>query len=427
MSGNLRDDRRHSAFEVTPTPPPVAVAYNEQPYDPRFGFDLLQPPPGLLPLHPPFAAPAGRGRPPATRAQLAFRAALAVAVAAAVVFMVVRAVTGMQPVAVSAWRAVEPASRALFLAERSARAGAGADVMVAPQVFARLYGSSPPPSIRHEGYASIRGGVLFTPESFAPTGSSYDLLVHFHGNTQLVRESAEAAGLNAAVAVINLGIGSGPYEDAYAQPGMFEALLGDIDRAVAQRGLPSPRLRRIALSSWSAGYGAVSKILELRRGTEAVDAILVTDGIHCGFTTERPGALNTIQLASFARAAQLAAAGQLLFTITHSEIDPIAYASSSATATYLLDAAAGRTVEQAPAFEAPPHLHLRAAEGAVSKKLEKQMIPTTEATVGGLHVRGYRGNTPEHHMAHLLQMAATVLPELVTRWRSGGDSPSSTR
>ncbi len=55
------------------------------------------------------------------------------------------------------------------------------------------------------------------------------------------------------------------------------------------------------------------------------------------------------------------------------------------------------------------------------------MIPTTEASVGELHVRGFRGNTPEHHMAHLLQMASTVLPELVERWREGGDPPSSGR
>jgi hypothetical protein len=43
------------------------------------------------------------------------------------------------------------------------------------------------------------------------------------------------------------------------------------------------------------------------------------------------------------------------------------------------------------------------------------MVPTGEARVGGLHVRGFRGNTPEHHMAHLLQMGATVLPELSAR------------
>lgn len=320
-----------------------------------------------------------------------------------------------------------PVSRALLLASRSVAEGAAARVLVAPEVFARWQGATPPPEIRHDGYASIRGGVLFTPETFRPAGSSYDLVIHFHGNTQLVRESAEVAGLNAAVAVINLGIGSGAYEELYAQPGVYESLLADIDRALAQRGLPTPKLRRLALSSWSAGYGAIAKILELRRGIDALDAILVTDGIHCGFVPDHPSGLNTLQLASFARAAQLAAAGQVLFTITHSEIDPIAYASSSATANYLLGAAAGHPVERSRSLEAPPHLRLRAAEGAVSRKLEKQMIPTTEAAVGELHVRGFRGNTPEHHMAHLLQMASTVLPELVERWREGGDPAPPSR
>jgi len=36
--------------------------------------------------------------------------------------------------------------------------------------------------------------------------------------------------------------------------------------------------------------------------------------------------------------------------------------------------------------------------------------------VGSFRIRGYRGNTRGHHMAHLFQMGATVLPELAQRW-----------
>jgi hypothetical protein len=448
MKGNPKSEGGHAASGPTPTPPPVAcdaqgytspafdrvppaVPSSPPPWEAGGPPGSWTPPPGSwmppppMPL-PPLAVQGGRA-PRRAPARLLLWAALLLSLAGAFVFAVSRAVVAVSPAATAAWRAAAPMSRALILAEQSARTGAGADVLVAPQVFSRWVGSTPPLSIRHEGYASIRGGVLFTPDTFKPTGSSYDLVVHFHGNTQLVRESAEVAGLNAAVAVINLGIGSGPYEDAYAQPGMYEALLADIERALAQRGLPSPRLRRVALSSWSAGYGAVSKILELHRSIDTLDAILVTDGIHCGFLPEGPDGLNHLQLAAFARSAQLAAAGEILFTITHSEIDPITYASSTATANYLLDVATERSVERVPSREAPPHLQLRAAEGAVSKKLEKHMVPTTEAAVGSFHIRGFRGNTPEHHMAHLLQSAATVFPELAERWRTGGDSPPSTR
>ncbi|WP_437734796.1 hypothetical protein [Sorangium sp. So ce1335] len=462
MKGNVRADRLPADLSMTPTPPPVTVIQGPLegglPLDPPpLGATPAQDEPGLLldppplgaappwdepgfppgvhgapgdsPLHMAGVAPYGSWSAPSAEERRARRwhalaaFVLAAATVIGVVALTARAIAArMLPGAsAEAFPAMTPVSRALLVASRAARDGAAARVLVAPEVFARWQGSTPPPAIRHDGYASIRGGVLFTPESFKPTGSSYDLVLHFHGNTQLVRESAEVAGLNAAVAVINLGIGSGAYEELYAQPGMYESLLADIDRAVAQRGLPTPRLRRVALSSWSAGYGAVAKILELRRGVDNLDAILVTDGIHCGFAPEQPSGLNTLQLASFARAAQRAAEGQILFTITHSEIDPVTYASSSATASYLLGAAAGYPVERTIALDAPPHLRLRAAEGAVSKKLEKQMIPTTEAHVGELHVRGFRGNTPEHHMAHLLQMASTVLPELVERWSVGGD------
>ncbi|WP_437590661.1 hypothetical protein [Sorangium sp. So ce1000] len=451
----MRADGSPADLSPTPTPPPVTVVQG----CPDRGLPLDLPPLGVAPVlqeqpfPPDFAAPtlhgtspfpvvAGAGPygswsapSPGERRARVWRALGAFFLAAATVIVVVavsvRGIAARMPAAsAEAFHSLTPVSRATLLALRSAREDAEAKVAVAPEGLERWQQASPatpPPAIRHDGYASIRGGVLFTPETFRPTGSSYDLLLHFHGNTQLVRESAEVAGLNAAVAVINLGIGSGAYEDLYAQPGVYESLLADIDRALAQRGLPTPRLRRVALSSWSAGYGAIAKILELRRGIETLDAILVTDGIHCGFVPEQPSGLNTLQLASFARAAQNAASGQLLFTITHSEIDPIAYASSSATASYLLDVAAGHPVERSPSSDAPPHLRLRAAEGAVSKKLEKQMIPTTEARVGELHVRGFRGNTPEHHMAHLLQMASTVLPELVQRWHIGGDPPSQDR
>ena len=268
--------------------------------------------------------------------------------------------------------------------------------------------------LHREGYGHIPGGVLFVPRTFASADGRYDLYLHFHGNTRVVLESAEHAGLDAIVAVVNLGVNSAPYLDAYAVPGSLEALLDSIDRAVAERGLTSPRLRRLAVGSWSGGYGAVSRVLELgRESREKLDAVLVLDGIHCGYLEEDPKALNVRIISPFLYAVKHAAAGQMLFSITHSEIEPAGYAGTQRTAGYLLDVV--RASRGAPGI-APEHVQIRAAEGAVSKKLEKRMEPLSETVVGTFRVRGYRGNTPEHHMAHLLQMGATVMPELVERW-----------
>jgi hypothetical protein len=261
----------------------------------------------------------------------------------------------------------------------------------------------------------VRGGVLFVPSTFASAGGDYDLLIHFHGNTAVVRESVEVAGLNTIVVVVNLGEGSRVYSDFYRLPGSYERLLAQVERRLVSRGLERPRLRRVALSSWSAGYGALSKILALRKGDDPLDAVMVSDGIHTHYLPEAPDQLNPRVMAPYAALAARAARGDLLFSITHTEVDPRAYASAEATSSYLLEAVGG---ERYPRYSGVGrHVQLAAAEGAVAKKKEKRMVLESEGRVGDLHVRGYLGETKEHHMAHLLQMAGTVLDELAERWR----------
>jgi hypothetical protein len=262
----------------------------------------------------------------------------------------------------------------------------------------------------------VRGGVLFVPSTFASSDGRYDVLIHFHGNTAVVRESVEVAGLNTIVVVINLGEGSRVYRDFYRLPGSYERLLGQIQRRLLSRGLRRPTLGRVALSSWSAGYGALSKILSLRKGEDPLDAVMVTDGIHTHYLPEDPTKLNPRTMAPYAQLASRAARDELLFSITHTEVDPRAYASASATSIYLLDAVGGERFPRDPGVGGRPRAS-RVGQGAVSKKKEKRMLLESEGRVGSFHVRGYLGETKEHHMAHLLQMAGTVLLELAARWR----------
>ncbi len=271
--------------------------------------------------------------------------------------------------------------------------------------------------IRRDGHVSIPGGILVFPESFRPhSDGSYDLLIHFHGNTAVVKESTEVSKLDAAVAIVNLGIGSQVYEEYYTVGGTYEELLDAIQAGVKQRGLKNAKLHRVALSSWSAGYGAISSILVSRKGRDDLDAVPVLDGIHGSWDE---GHLNAAQMRPFTQLAQRAAAGQIYFGITHSEIDPLAYAGSTATADYLI-ASVGATRQPLDAVrDAPPYLSLESMKGAVSKQREKKMEPTGEARIGTFHVTGYRGDLKEHHMAHLFQMGATLLPELVQRWSVG--------
>jgi hypothetical protein len=64
-----------------------------------------------------------------------------------------------------------------------------------------------------------------------------------------------------------------------------------------------------------------------------------------------------------------------------------------------------------------PEIPAFTASHGVPKSKMMIMKPTTEAHAGALHVRGYTGETPEHHMAHLIQMASIALPYLAERWK----------
>ncbi len=108
-------------------------------------------------------------------------------------------------------------------------------------------------------------------------------------------------------------------------------------------------------SPWSAGYGADRQDpgAPPRHRGHSTRSSSPTASTAASSRSSR--AAQPCSSPSFARAAQLAASDELLFTITHSEIDPIAYASSTATASYLLDAAAGQaTVERSPASDGSP-------------------------------------------------------------------------
>lgn len=269
--------------------------------------------------------------------------------------------------------------------------------------------------VRREGHVFVNGGVLHAPPSFRSDDGQFDLVMHFHGNTQLVEESVNAAKVNALVYVVNLGIGSGAYEDRYAAPGVFEDALDRIRDSAEKRGLRGAKLRRVALSSWSAGYGAVSKIIDSRKSFDRIDALLMLDGIHVAYVDQKQRTNpDQIRLQPFIRFAKEAAEGRKLFTITHSEIKPLAYASAAETAGELLRAVGA---ERAEARVEPPRVTMPALVGIMAKEAERWLQQTTEARLGDLHVRGYVGQTPEHHMAHLVQMSVTVLPELAERWK----------
>ena len=249
-------------------------------------------------------------------------------------------------------------------------------------------------------HVTRQGRVVFIPEGCRSVESPYDLVVHFHGAPTSLEPTYEKSGIGGVLAIFNLGIGSGAYEDAFSPRGAFEEALARVADVVAERCPGASKVqRRIALTGWSAGYGAIWKVLDRQVLADRVDAVLLADGLHAGFEPDRKAQrqVNAAQMAAFSLYADRAAAGEKLFAMTHSSI-MTPYASTTETSNFLL------MQQNVP----------RVAHDTFGPRPGMQLL--SRADRGGLHVQGYTGNDPPAHCDHLHAMGETLFPYLRDLW-----------
>lgn len=256
-------------------------------------------------------------------------------------------------------------------------------------------------------------GLLYVPSSFSSDDGTFDLLIHFHGYPPLVQDSVEAAELNAVVLSVNLGLGGGPYKARMAYRDAFDDVVKRIEDHMSEKGLKEAKVGRVAVSAWSAGYGAVFTLLQDPERGQRVDALLLLDTPHGSFV----GGSRKVQPESvkpYVEFARRAIDGERLMLITHSAITTDDYASTTETADLILSEL---RLERSPGGEPVDRPDVDTAKSAFPGGNHKWLEPTSHCRAGQLAVLGYGGREPEDHIAHLAQMSETALPLLVRRWR----------
>jgi len=260
--------------------------------------------------------------------------------------------------------------------------------------------------------APLAGGLLMFPPSFSSEDGAYDLVLHLNGNTDLVEQSYGFAGVNAVIAILNLGVGSGVYEDRFADPAAMRLMLSRAQGVMKARGLRDAKLRRIGLSSWSSGYGGIIKILQHDEFFDRIDAIVLVDSIHCGYNPDTKK-LKADQIDPIRKYAKKAVEGRALLSIVHSEIKTYGYHNAHETTDLVLDWVG---MHRTPTTVWQPLPNIPAMKFVVPNAYMKPLDPLTEAHQGEIHVRGYDGSGPYTHMLHLVQFSTTALPDLVKYW-----------
>ncbi|MGI9455535.1 MAG: esterase/lipase family protein, partial [Aeoliella sp.] len=222
-------------------------------------------------------------------------------------------------------------------------------------------------------------GKLFVPEELSGQ-ERLPLIVHFHGATWVPDMAASQWGRGAVIAV-QLGSGSAAYTKPFADnPALFESMLSQAEQKSGNS------FRPIILSSWSAGYGSIRQILKTEEGNARVDAVILLDGLHTDYVNGRPGPLesqlSTEPLDMFVRFAQAAVAGEKAMLLTHSEVFPGTFASTTETADYLVREL---SIKRKPILARGP--------------LGMQQL--SEAQKGRLLMQGFAGNSAPDHVDHL--------------------------
>ncbi len=175
-------------------------------------------------------------------------------------------------------------------------------------------------------------GTLFIPAKLK-NRSSAKLLFFFHGGDWLP-DVAVTRRRDLAVVTIQSGPGSGSYERLFENAKRFPNL-------IAEAGHKSNmKFSEIELGGWSAGCGAIRKILRDPASYERVHRVLCIDGVHTGYVNGKPGPkeseIETAPLQIWLKFGRAAMAGEKCLIITHSEIFPGTFASTTETADYLL-------------------------------------------------------------------------------------------
>ncbi len=222
-------------------------------------------------------------------------------------------------------------------------------------------------------------GTLFVP---AGLKNGAPVLFFFHGGTWL----PEVAGARDRVAIVSVqaGSGSATYAKLFEDPARFLALLKE---AESKAGL---HFGRVMVGGWSAGCGAIRQMLKAPETYARVDAALMIDGIHTDYVDGKPGPLESKigmgNLEIWEKLARDAMAGRKRAVITHSEIFPGTFASTTETADALLGL-------------------VKVPRRAVLKWGPMGLQQLSEARAGRFVLIGYAGNSAPDHVDQLHSLA----------------------
>jgi len=229
---------------------------------------------------------------------------------------------------------------------------------------------------------------VFIPQK-STRARTFDLLIHFHGAAFVTEHAAANYRGDIIGATLNIGSGSKIYNDTFQDTTKFMSLVDSILAEAKTRLAHSIKLRRVILSGFSAGYGAIRRIISTEANYARVDAVLLLDGFHSGYIPDRKvlaegGRIDSTGLLPYTKLAAdaMSKKSRKRFLITHSEIFPGTFVSTTEATDFLLQSL---SIKRVPVLRWGP---LGMQELSYGRKNHFEVL-------------GFAGNTARDHVDHL--------------------------
>jgi hypothetical protein len=230
---------------------------------------------------------------------------------------------------------------------------------------------------------NLKSGSLYVPADFHPSKDGVEITMHLHGGADVAEREWRKAKREGVVVSITIPGLSSVYAKAFHDPKTLPNLLAEVQSHLATDG-KKPAIKRMTVSSFSAGYGGVREMLRDAACFDRIDAIVLADSLYCGYVDDaKSKGLRADQMEPFAKFAKEAAAGRKTFIVSHCQLQPPTYAGTAETADYLITAVQGKRETNRTPWSVAAY------------------SPETFCRVGKFQLYGFAGTTGPDHVQHL--------------------------
>jgi hypothetical protein len=252
----------------------------------------------------------------------------------------------------------------------------------------------------------VGGAILVLPEGYRPPGCRVDIMLHMHGAGPVVEKAVTESGWKGALLLFNRKGLSSVYTEPFRDGGLFSRLLENARKKIA--GVwpaEDPKIGRVFVSSFSAGFGGVRELLAVSAHFARIDGLILADSLYAGYAGDpQEHHIDPAKMAGFRKFAAEAAAGRKVMVITHSAQIPPGYASATETADDLI-APVGGKVESVD------------EDWGDGWRLKRRFSRE------GLLILGFAGDGPEDHIRHLRRLGRVWRSALEVEQQSGASRP----